>query len=116
MRVDADRLFDIIEAIEKIELHLPVEKDDFYNNELLQVWTIHYIQIIGEAASRISKELRDSTPEVAWGKIIGTRNVIIHGYFDIDLDIVWQAIMNDLPALKKQMLDLISHLDNSYQM
>ncbi len=110
MKPDAERLTDILEAIEKIELRTPSNKDDFLSDEMVQVWIIHHLQIMGESASRISKGLRDSIPDIPWGKIIGIRNIIIHGYFDIDLDIVWQAIVRDLPDLKVKIRALMEIL------
>jgi uncharacterized protein with HEPN domain len=62
---------------------------------------------MGEAASKVTKESRDSHPEVPWLNIIGMRNRLIHAYFDIDLDRVWDTITDDLPpviaALKKMV-------------
>ena len=111
MRSDRERLLDILEAIEKIERRKAARKPDFDTDEMLQVWVVHYLQIIGEAASRISPELRARHPEIPWGQIIGTRHVLVHGYFDIDLDIVWTAIDVNLPELKKQVLSILSQLD-----
>jgi uncharacterized protein with HEPN domain len=59
------------------------------------------VEIVGEAASRISKEAQRSTPEIPWVNIIGMRNRLIHAYFDINLDILWQTVRNDLPELAK---------------
>ena len=107
MRNDRERLLDIFEAIEKIEQHKAQQKSDFDTNEMLQVWIVHYLQIIGEAASGISRQLREKHPEIPWGKVIGTRHVLVHGYFEIDLDIVWTAVDVDLPALKVQIQKLL---------
>jgi uncharacterized protein with HEPN domain len=110
VRSDRERLLDILEAIEKIEQHTAARKTDFDANELLQVWVVHYLQIIGEAASRISAELRAQYPEIPWGKIIGTRHVLVHGYFEVDLDIVWTAVDVDVPMLKTQIRDILNKL------
>lgn len=110
MRSDRERLLDILEAIEKIEGHKAELKEDFDSNEMLQIWTVHYLQIIGEAASRISPELRANHPKIPWGKIIGSRNVLMHGYFEIDLDIVWAAVELDLPALKSEIQEALQDL------
>lgn len=72
---------------------------------------MHYLQIIGEAASRISPELRERYPDVPWGQMIGTRHVLVHGYFDIDLDIVWTAVDEDLPELKRQVMNIFRQWD-----
>ena len=61
------------------------------------------IEIVGEAASRISKEVRLATPEIPWANIIGMRNRLTHAYFDIDLDILWQTVSHDLPDLATKL-------------
>ena len=57
------------------------------------------IEIIGEAATRISHESREILPQIPWSNIIGMRNRLIHAYFDINLDILWKTIVEDLPSL-----------------
>ena len=57
------------------------------------------VEIVGEAASRISKDAQSSAPGIPWVNIIGMRNRLIHAYFDINLDILWQTVSNDLPEL-----------------
>jgi len=112
MRSDRERLYDIFEAIEKIEQYKSEHKLVFESDELLQIWIVHYLQIIGEAASRISHEMREQYPEIPWGKIIGTRHVLVHGYFDIDLDLVWAAVDVDLPVLKTQIRGILEAFNN----
>jgi uncharacterized protein with HEPN domain len=60
---------------------------------------VRLLEIIGEAARRVSVGLRESHPEIPWAEIAGTRDRLIHGYFDVDLDIVWGIVTQDLPAL-----------------
>jgi uncharacterized protein with HEPN domain len=103
MRDDAGRVQDILEAIEKIESQLEGGREVFIGSELLHVWAVHHLQIIGEAASRLSNVFKQAHPEIPWAKIIGMRNVLIHDYTAIDLDIVWVAVERDLPALKRQV-------------
>jgi len=57
------------------------------------------IEIIGEAAANISKDTRDQLPHFEWGKIVGMRNRLVHVYFDIDLDILWDTVENYIPNL-----------------
>ena len=63
----------------------------------------HHLQIIGEAASKLSADLRIAHPEVPWPRIVGMRNVLIHDYLGIDIDIVWAAVERDLPPLRVQI-------------
>ena len=72
-------------------------------DEMLQVWVVRHLQIIGEAASRVSAEAQNRFSEIPWGKMIGMRHVLVHGYFEIDLDIVWSVIEHDLGPLKGQI-------------
>ena len=76
MRSDRDRLFDIVEAIEKIEERASRDIDDFAEDEMQQVWVIHHLKNIGQAASGLSEELRSQHPEVPWNEMIGMRRVL----------------------------------------
>lgn len=103
MRSDRERVLDILEAIEKIEQQVAADIETFAGDELQQVWAIHHLQIIGEAANALSPQFRSTHPEIPWKKIIGMRHVLVHGYFQIDLDAVWVAIEKDLPPLKRDI-------------
>ena len=103
MRNDRERFIDILEAIEKIERYIPRGRQAFEMDEMLQVWVVRHLQIIGEAASRVSAEAQNRFSEIPWGKMIGMRHVLVHGYFEIDLDIVWSVIEHDLGPLKGQI-------------
>ena len=69
----------------------------------LSLAIIHLLEIVGEAAGGISQEFREMHPTVGWHKMIGMRNRLIHGYFDVNLDIVWNTVIKDLPELIKQV-------------
>jgi uncharacterized protein with HEPN domain len=64
---------------------------------------VRLLEIIGEAANGISIENRKELPQIPWTKIIGTRNRLIHGYFDVDLDIVWNILVQNIPELILQI-------------
>ena len=113
MRSDRDRLLDILEAIERIDSHKSKPRADFDSDELLQVWFVHYLQIIGEAASRISEEMQAQHPEVPWGQMIGMRHILVHGYFEVDLDIVWNAAQVNLVQLKEQVAAILQLMGDS---
>lgn len=110
MRNDRERLLDILEAIERIEKHTNGGRNVFESSELVQAWVLHHLQIIGEAARGVSGELKERHPEVAWPEIIGTRNILVHLYFDIDLDITWRVVEKDLPVLKGQVKEMLENL------
>lgn len=107
MRDDPERVLDILEAIERIEKVAVRGRDSFYNDEMAQVWVIHHLLILGEAVQGISPEFRDRNPAIPWSDIIGLRNILIHHYFGIDRDAVWNVVEHDLPALKKQVQSLV---------
>lgn len=69
------------------------------------------IEIIGEAARRLTETTRSAHPEIPWKKIVGTRDRVIHGYFRVDLDIVWEVVATELPALRRQISALLSPLE-----
>ncbi len=78
MRDDRNWLLDILEAIEKIDTHVSKGKDAFFKDEMIQVWIIHHIQIIGEAAARVSDDFRSERPEIPWTDAVSMRNVLVH--------------------------------------
>lgn len=100
MRRDEDRLLDILEAIERIRRHTARGREAFDADELIQTWVVHHLQIIGEAASRLSDQAKHATPQVSWRSIVGMRNVLVHGYFAIDLEAAWTVVERDLASLE----------------
>ena len=74
-------------------------RNDIYADRMLALSIVKSIEIIGEAASTVSKEFREKRKEIPWASIIAMRNRLIHVYFDIDLDRVWDTITDDLPPL-----------------
>lgn len=83
----------------------------FERDELLQVWFLRHLQIIGEAARALPEDVRVLAPEIPWSKIVGMRNILVHGYFDIDTDIVWNAATRDVPAIKPAVERLLITLE-----
>jgi uncharacterized protein with HEPN domain len=110
LRSDRERLFDILDAIERIEAQAARGRATFAGDELAQNAVIRWVEIIGEAARGLSEELRQAHPEVPWRQMIAMRNVLIHGYFDIDVDLVWSVAQNDLPKLGAQVRAIVGEL------
>jgi uncharacterized protein with HEPN domain len=73
----------------------------------LQLALTRAVEIIGEAASQVSDELRQSLPQIPWGSIIGMRNWLIHAYFNINLDILWNTITESVPSLTVELERLL---------
>lgn len=112
MRDPNERLRDMLQAIAAVERHLERDKAAFEQDELRQIWFLRHLQIIGEAARALPAEVRALATEVPWAKIIGMRNVLVHGYFGVDTDIIWLAVTNDVPALKPAILSLLARIEN----
>ena len=95
---------DILENIKLIEGSTrSLTKKDFEENLDIRDATIRRLEIIGEATKNIPEEFRGKYPEVEWREISGTRDKIIHNYFGVDLDVVWDIIKKDLFELKKEI-------------
>jgi uncharacterized protein with HEPN domain len=75
------------------------ERSDLDGSRMLALSLVKDIEIIGEAAARVSSETRDACPGIPWLDIVTMRNRLIHAYFDIDLDIVWDTVKRDIPPL-----------------
>lgn len=107
MRDDRERLLDIREAIENIQKYTAHGKDAFSKDELIQTWILHHIQILGEAAARISDEFQEQHTDIPWFKIVGMRNILVHDYFKIDINAVWSVVETDLPTLYDQIKHIL---------
>jgi uncharacterized protein with HEPN domain len=102
-----ERLRDILDAIDNIERYASRGRDVFEKDELIQSWFLRNLQIIGEAVRSMPKETQSLAPEIPWKKIIGMRNILVHDYFEIDTEVVWSVVENDIPKLRSQIETLI---------
>lgn len=84
---------------------------DFNNSEWDQSAVLRYLEIIGEAASKIDLTFRKEHPEISWREISDLRNVIIHEYMNVDLNLIWQIITKDIPTLKLQIDTLLDAIN-----
>ena len=100
MRREDERLRDILDAIVAIERYANHGKTAFEEQELIQVWMVHQLQIIGEAANALSTKTLDKYPNTPWKQIIGFRNLVVHEYFRVSLNLVWSIVENNIPSLK----------------
>ena len=82
-------------------------RNDLDDNRILALSLVKSIEIIAEAASKVSKESREQFPEIPWAVIVAMRNRLIYAYYDIDLDRVWDTVMDDLPPLASALQVII---------
>jgi uncharacterized protein with HEPN domain len=107
MRSPQERLLDIPEAIARIERYVALGKARFLEDELIQVWIVHHLERIGEAAARLGREFHEAHPQVPWREMVAMRNLLVHEYFSVDLEEVWETAVRDLPLLKAQIQTLL---------
>ena len=95
-------------AQEVVELVRGRNRSDLDTDRLLALAVVRLLEIIGEAAGRVAADEQARRPGIAWPSIVGLRNRLIHGYDDIDHDIVWQIVTSDLPSLVLELSRPIS--------
>jgi uncharacterized protein with HEPN domain len=107
--VSRDELYlrHILDAIQKIESYADVGHDQFIAISLRHDAVIRQLEIIGEAAKRLSRQALGRHPEIPWRQVTGMRDVLIHDYMGVDLERVWNVIERDLPPLRKAVEELL---------
>lgn len=110
MRSDRLLLLDIQDAIEVIREYLPADRAAFDSDPPLQSHIYRQITIIGEAAGRLSRPLKAQHPEIPWREIEGMRHVLVHDYFKIDRQQVYDTAANDAPRLKPAIQAILESL------
>jgi uncharacterized protein with HEPN domain len=97
-------LKDILQAIQKIEEYTrDLSFEGFCDNQLIQDGVVRNLEIIGEAVKHLPTEMYRKYPAVEWKKITGLRDILIHAYFGIDREIVWDVVIHKIPKLKEQV-------------
>lgn len=111
MKGDQVYLKHILDAIEKIESYVAVGRDVFVSASHWQDAVIRQLEIIGEAAKRLSPDLRSRYDDIPWRRIAGLRDVLIHDYMGVDLDAVWEIVQQEVPVLKERVQAILAHLE-----
>jgi uncharacterized protein with HEPN domain len=112
-RRDLDYLRDIQEAIIRVLSYInDLDWEEYLRDRKTQDAVIRNLEILGEASKSLSAEIRGRYPSIPWQYISGTRNRLIHHYFGVNQEIVWQIIQQDLPKLKPQIEQVIEDLSS----
>jgi uncharacterized protein with HEPN domain len=107
---DIFRLRHILEAArEALSFAAEYKREDLDTNRMLMHTLVREIEIIGEAASKLSPEAREQIPSIEWRKVVGMRNRLIHAYYDINLEILWTTVIYNIPKLIKE-LEILPYL------
>jgi uncharacterized protein with HEPN domain len=104
-RVTLRQMLDHIE--EAVALAQGRTRTDLERDRVFFLASLKLVEIVGEAATRISSPMNTTHPEIPWREIIGTRNRLIHGYDAVDYDILWDIVMTDFPQLARQIKTLL---------
>jgi uncharacterized protein with HEPN domain len=107
VRRDLQRLDDILESAELVAEQVRRGREHFLASRSTRAAVERFIEIIGEAAGRMSPELRAAHPEIPWAEIVGMRNRLVHAYFDVDPDILWDAATIEVPMLAHQIAAIL---------
>jgi uncharacterized protein with HEPN domain len=110
MRDFRERLQDVLDAIAQIEVEQAKGKPAFEASPLIQVWMVHHLMIIGEAVRAVDPAVRQRHPSVPWREIAGMRNILVHDYFRINQEIVWETVEQHVPVLKAEVAKILSEL------
>jgi uncharacterized protein with HEPN domain len=104
-------LGDILEAADLLSKYTAgMTRDDFAENVEKQDSVARRLEIVGEAGKGLPQELRDRYPKVPWRDIAGARDVLIHEYFRIDIDLAWDMVQTDIPELASQVRTILEEL------
>lgn len=100
MRSDRERIADILESIAAIDRYKDRGREVVERDELLRVFVLYHLQVIGEAASELSEQFRADHPDPPWRQMIGMRHRLVHSYFQVNANIVWTTVADHLPPLR----------------
>ena len=108
MRGERERLQDILDAIARLQTEAAKGREVFERDEMVQVWMVHHLMIIGEAVRALDPAFKQKHPAVPWRLIAAMRNVIVHDYFRINHRVVWDTVVQHMAPLKLQVEEILA--------
>jgi uncharacterized protein with HEPN domain len=112
LKADTVRLQHMVDAANQAFTFVAEKsRSELESDQLLALALIKLIEIFGEAASKITRETKSQSMEIPWADIIAMRNRLIHGYFDVNLDIIWRTVNEEMPPIARQIESLLSSND-----
>lgn len=107
MRSEAQYLNDLLDSSRQImELVAGLDATTFQADRRTRSAVLHELTVIGESVNKLSAELRNRYPDVPWSLIVGTRNIIVHGYFDLVWERIWVTCTHDIPVLVRRASEI----------
>lgn len=104
-------LDEILESIAQIETYTTgLTADQYQEDRLVQDAVVRRLEIIGEAVKHLPSEIKDRNPDIPWRQIAGTRDVLIHDYFEVDIDLTWAVVQTSLSSLKARVAAILHEL------
>src|SRR5262245_50667134 len=110
MRGDRAFLEDVLDSIQRITSYTIDGRDRFLADRMMQDAVIRNFEVIGEAVKNLSNAIRDAHPAIPWKRVSAFRNTVVHRYFRIDYELVWEIIEKHLPALRSQLDAILNTL------
>jgi uncharacterized protein with HEPN domain len=109
---DESRLLHILDAIKEIQSYIKdIDASGFRDHSMIRFASIKQLEIIGEASRHLSDECKIKFSNIEWAEIIGLRNILIHEYFGVDSDLIWQILNTDIPLLKTKIETTLTSLN-----
>ena len=108
---DKSRLDHMLQAIERIRRYTKGKTfEDFIADDMMYYAVVKNIEILGEASNMLTEEFRKEHPQTPWKQVNGMRNYIVHEYFQVDNNVVWDVVTNDLPVLEQQITEYLNKM------
>jgi uncharacterized protein with HEPN domain len=114
MKDDRVYLEHILECLDRVEKHRRLGRRRFFNSHTIQDAVLHNLQTMAESTQRLSDILKSTQPNIPWEDISGFRNVLVHNYLGIDLEVIWGIMLREAPELKIVIQTMLRGLSNDH--